>query len=152
MAPHNVHTQSQEFVEACTQHLLLDTLYKCSHPSILSDHAIELIQEEFQQGWSGDPISASNAASINTTCRGFRGRLRGIPRTDVRTYARTYGRTFACMYVRTHVKKRYISFCEDTCKKYRSARNACVKNTVFCFGVVHEIWPLFISPYNALFD
>ena len=63
----NVRPRSREFVEACIHRLLLGALYKYGHLSVLSDHAVELIREEFQQGRSGNPISASNTASIDTT-------------------------------------------------------------------------------------
>ena len=64
MASHNVRRQSLKFVEARTQRLLLDTLFKYDHPCVLSDHAVELIREEAR---SGDPISETISASIDTT-------------------------------------------------------------------------------------
>jgi hypothetical protein len=67
MASHNVRRQSLEFVEARTQRLLLDTLFKYDHPCVLSDHAVELIWEEIEQARSGDPISETISASIDTT-------------------------------------------------------------------------------------
>ena len=67
MARHNVRTRSREFIEARTQRLLLGTLYKYGHHCILSDHAVELIREEIEQGRSGGPFSALNTASIDTT-------------------------------------------------------------------------------------
>ena len=67
MAPHNVRTWSREFVEARTQRLLLGTLYKYGHPIALSDHGVELTREEIEHARSGDPISASIPASIDTT-------------------------------------------------------------------------------------
>jgi len=63
----NVRPRSRAFIEARTQRLLLDTLYKYGHHCVLSDHAVELIREEIEQGRSGDPISASIPASIDTT-------------------------------------------------------------------------------------
>ena len=67
MAPHNVRRRSPEFVEARTQRLLLDTLIKYGHPCVLSDHGVELIREEIEQARSGDPISETISASIDTT-------------------------------------------------------------------------------------
>ena len=67
MSAHNVRRRSPEFVEARTQRLLLDTLFKYGHPCVLSDHAVELIREEIEQARSGDPISETISASIDTT-------------------------------------------------------------------------------------
>ena len=47
--------------------MLLGTLYKYSHHCVLSNHAVELIREEIEQGRSGGPFSALNAVLIDTT-------------------------------------------------------------------------------------
>ena len=44
-----IRTRSREFIEARIQRLILDTLYKYGHLSVLSDHAVELIREESEQ-------------------------------------------------------------------------------------------------------
>ena len=64
---HNVRPRSRAFIEARTQRLLLDTLIKYGHPCVLSDHGVELIREEIEQARSGDPISETISASIDTT-------------------------------------------------------------------------------------
>ena len=48
-----IRTRSREFIEARTQRLILDTLYKHGHLSVLSDHAVELNREESEQDRSG---------------------------------------------------------------------------------------------------
>ena len=63
----NVRPRSREFIEARIQRLLLGTLYKYGHHCVLSDHGVELIREEIEQARSGDPISETISASIDTT-------------------------------------------------------------------------------------
>ena len=60
-------TRSREFVEARTQRLLLDTLFKYGHLCVLSDHAAELIREEIGQARSADDSLTTNSAPIDTT-------------------------------------------------------------------------------------
>ena len=62
-----IRTRSWEFVEACIQRLILDTLYKYGHLSVLSNHAVELNREEFEQARSADDFLRTNSASIDTT-------------------------------------------------------------------------------------
>ena len=62
-----IRTRSREFIEARVQRLILDTLYKYSHLSVFSDHAVELIREESEQARSADDFLRTNLASIDTT-------------------------------------------------------------------------------------
>ena len=60
-------TRSREFIETCIQRLILDTLYKYGHLSVLSDHALELNREELEQARSAEDFLSTNSASIDTT-------------------------------------------------------------------------------------